>query len=191
MNYRLQLIVGDSVSFFLEDWQAGGVEITADVAGLFDVPLDGVRLDEFENKMEDYGLSWGRLRFLDMVRFGLSDVWHWRGARWLETRKEGVAKSASNRLRRLLATDFRKDPNAQKTLLQLMQASAKTLGPPTLLDGEFARADGRKERIIVYQRGIIAYDRTPHPQIVLEAIAQVTSADPTIGFDSPDSTVLT
>lgn len=175
MNYRLQLVVGDSALFFMEDWKAGGVEITPEVAGLFDVPTHGPRLKRFEEQLDEYGLALGFFDFMDMMRLGFCDLWQWQGVRWLESDESQVAKEASNRVGRLLADEFRQDPKVQKTLLQLMQAAVRKLGQPTVFDGLLIRIGGREDRFLIDRRGVVAYDRTPHPREFLEKIAHHVS----------------
>lgn len=179
--------MGDSAPFFLEDWKPGGVEITPTVVGLFDVPVSRSRREGFAKQLYDYGLHMGRLQFMDMMRIGWSDVWSWRGAGWPEEKE--IHKRASNRISRLLATDFRRDSRAQKSLLQFMQAARRQLGPPLVLDGEYRRAGGQSQRVLIYKDGVIAYDRTPHPQPLLEEVAGLLRPDPSDGgLDLPDAT---
>lgn len=179
MNYKLQLVVGDGADFFLEDWEAGGVVMSEEVVGLFDVPAREEEVRAFKDRLSEYGLSPFSFGFMDMMRVGLADEWRWGGVRWIRAQESQTAQRAGDRVASLLAADYRRDPETRKKLLQLMQATVRKLGTPTLLDGEIPRPGGRNDRVLVYSQGIIAYNHTPHPRPFLERIARVVgvSAD--------------
>lgn len=174
MNYQLQLITGPDAPFFLSEWPAGGVEIDDRVVGLFDAagPRREARLAE---ALALYGLSKVTFGLMGLLKVGLLRSWRWQDIRWLGGAPAGWA-DADTRLRELLAPGLHDDPQRQVRLLQLVQATAKRLGAPTLVQGSVSWPDGRQEKVIVYATGIVAYDRTPHPIAFLRDVASVAAS---------------
>src|SRR5690554_6256515 len=126
MNYRIQLVVGDGALFFLEEWRPGGVEITPEVVGLFDVPVHARAQDAFAATLDDYGLVRGYLKLVDMLRVGFDPAWRWQGVQWPKEVQAAASAEASSRAARLLADPaYRTDGQHQKTILQLMQAASR------------------------------------------------------------------
>lgn len=171
MNYQLQLVTGSDALFFLEEWPAGGVEIDERVVGLFDAA--GPRREEkLTEALALYGLTRVAFGLTDLLKVGFSREWEWQDIRWLGASPAGRSDSES-RLRELLAPGLHDDPKRQLGLLRLVQATAKRWGVPTLVQGSVTRPDGRREKVIVYATGLVAYDRTPHPIEFLRAVASV------------------
>lgn len=170
VNYRLQLVAGEEAEFFLEDWPAGGVAISPHVVGLFDAhrPPDGQRVDE---ALADYGLRRVAFGLKELVKIGFSDRWTWTGIRWLDPRSQRHP-GPWQRVSQSLGPGFLADRERQIRLLKEVQAAAKCLGPPDLIEGIIERPGGRTEPVWVYATGVVAYDRTPHPLPFLKALAE-------------------
>ena len=173
MNYQLQLITGPDALFFLDEWPSGGVEIDDRVVGLFDA-AGPRRQDQLNEALALYGLTKVAFGLTDLLKIGLSREWEWQDIRWLSSQSQRELDSA-RRLRQILGSGLHEDPKRQISLLQLVQATVKRLGPPTLIQGYITRPSGRQERVIVYATGLVAYDRTPHPVEFLRAVASVVS----------------
>lgn len=183
LNYQIRLIVGDAASFFLSEWQSGGVEITENVAGLFGAAGDskGTRDDNMlslYSELDVYGLASIDFTLTDMVKIGLSTKWTWTRIIW-PRRDHGANASylqeAENRLKDVLGPGLKDDHRRQVSLLKLIQAASRKIGEPIGIEGEVDGVGRRTEKIIVYKTGVVAYDRTPHPLRFLKLIAQVVN----------------
>lgn len=173
MNYQLQLITGPDASFFLDEWPAGGVEIDEQVVGLFDA-AGPRRRDQLSEALSLYGLSKVAFGLTDLLKIGFSTEWEWQDIRWLTSQPSREVES-ERRLREALGPGLHEDRKRQIRLLQLVQATARRRGAPTFIQGCITRPSGRKEKVIVYAMGLVAYDRTPHPVEFLRAVASVVS----------------
>jgi len=154
----------------LEDWPAGGVEISDRAVGLF---LDGVheRGSALDEALAGYGLVRASFGLKELLRIGFSTEWTWTGIRWAKGDNQ-VEAGLLGRLHRTLGPGLHEDRQRQILLLKQVQAASKRLGDPSLVEGFIVRPGARTERVLVYASGIVAYDRTPHPLSFLREIAQ-------------------
>lgn len=174
MNYQLQLITGPDALFFLDEWPAGGVEIDERVVGLFDAagPRRKAQLTE---ALALYGLSAVTFGLTGLLKVGFLRTWQWQDIRWIGGQQAGRVDEEA-RIRELLSPGLHGDPKRQIRLLQRVQATAKRRGTPTLVQGSVPWPGGRREKVIVYATGIVAYDRTPHPLEFLRDVASIASS---------------
>lgn len=171
MNYHLTLVYGESASFLLEEWPAGGVEIDFDVVGLF----EGLKQDrELDQALDLYQAKRVAFGATELLKVGLARSWEWRQVGW-----EGngpLARRAAERIGELLVGGFPADKDRQVRLLKLVQATIRELGPPAFVGGLVKRASGRDDRVTVYASGAVTYDKTPHPMPFLQELSAVIRA---------------
>lgn len=171
MNYQITLVIGDSASFFLSEWHAGGVEITDEVVGLFGVKpgRDEMLLDA----LDVYNLQTVQWNLTDLMKIGLSPHWIWKRVVWQRERESSSLRDAARKLEGLLGPGVYEDNQRKIRILQLVQAIYRREGLPFRIEGEVTGPGGRPDRVFVYPGGVVAYDRTPHPLPFLQAVAQV------------------
>lgn len=173
MNYRIQLIHGEGADFFLEEWRFGGVKITPAMVGLFEAAR---HKDELDESLDVFQLDRVTFDLMSLLKVGLSPEWLFTGIHWSKERESASLATIQAKLHGVLGTGLIEDQARQLHLLKLVKAAVKREGTPAWIEGRYESGSGRSDRVLLFASGVVTYDRTPHPQPLLEKVAAVVGA---------------